>query len=159
MEEQVLNTTRFGDPIESPSIGFSFDAPGWQLVFVLLALLAIAFVLYRLYKYNKNKYRRDAIKAITTLQAENPTSSELVQFVNGLVKRILLRDSERTAFAHLTGERWFEYLSARCAKVSFDASDATLLRESWDADKELDLGSVKAHTAKMKKWIQHYKTN
>ena len=97
-------------PLRAPEqIGFWPPAPGWWILLALaLCLLGLgAWLLWR--GWQAAAYRRNALKALQSLPAEqNDFDAE----VNRLLKAVALRSYGRPAVAALSGTAWLEFLAS-----------------------------------------------
>ncbi len=116
MNEIEKYNSAIGNLIEPESISYSFNTPGWYLVFglILLATIIVAFIQFR--EYKKNEYRRQAISEIENIkQIENRTESILQ--LNNLLKIIAIQIYGRTKVAALYGKQWFGFLASSINKT------------------------------------------
>ena len=107
-------------PLRTPDpIGFWPLAPGWWVVIGLL-ILALSFLCFQLLKrYQRNSYRREALKWLSELQEANSD----VQALSGALKATALNAYEATSVASLSDESWPNFLRESCSKLSGDALD------------------------------------
>lgn len=105
-----------GTLIEPESISYSFNTPGWYLIFglILLTLFILAFIQFR--KYKKNKYRRQAISEIENIK-EIKNRTESILELNSLLKIIAIQIYGRTKVAALFGKQWFVFLASSINKM------------------------------------------
>ena len=116
MNEIEKYNSSIGNLIEPESISYSFNTPGWYLVFglILLAVIIVAFIQFR--KYKKNEYRRQAISEIDKIkQIENRTESILE--LNSLLKIVAIQIYGRTKVAALYGKQWFGFMATSINKT------------------------------------------
>jgi hypothetical protein len=107
----------FGAILEPAPVAFSFDAPGWDYLVLLIASALLLIIIRGVYFYHKNAYRREAIKQIARL-------SSLGQ-INFILKSLALRSFGREEVASLYGEDWMKFLLSKLKKHSFSQSDLT----------------------------------
>ncbi len=107
-------------PLRTPDpIGFWPLAPVWWVVIGLL-VIALSFLCFQLLKrYQRNSYRRDALKWLSELQETNSD----VQALSGALKATALNAYEATSVASLSDESWPNFLRESCSKLSGDALD------------------------------------
>lgn len=107
-------------PLRTPDpIGFWPLAPVWWVVIGLL-VIALSFLCFQLLKrYQRNSYRREALKWLSELQEANSD----VQALSGALKATALNAYEATSVASLSDESWPNFLRESCSKLSGDALD------------------------------------
>ena len=107
-------------PLRTPDpIGFWPPAPVWWVVIGLL-VIALSFLCFQLLKrYQRNSYRREALKWLSELQEANSD----VQALSGALKATALNAYEATSVASLSDESWPNFLRESCSKLSGDALD------------------------------------
>lgn len=110
MNDTLTYNSSIGSLIEPEVIAYSFNTPGWYVVFGLVVLFALVIGIIRYRKYKNNAYRREAVKQIETIiQQEN---NNTIYEINILLKIIALRLFGRRKVASLIGEEWFQFLNA-----------------------------------------------
>ena len=107
-------------PLRTPDpIGFWPLAPVWWVVIGFL-VIALSFLCFQLLKrYQRNSYRREALKWLSELQEANSD----VQALSGALKATALNAYEATSVASLSDESWPNFLRESCSKLSGDALD------------------------------------
>ena len=107
-------------PLRTPDpIGFWPLAPVWWVVIGLL-VIALSFLCFQLLKrYQRNSYRREALKWLSELQEANSD----VQALSGALKATALNAYEATSVASLSDESWPNFLRESCSKLSGDGLD------------------------------------
>ena len=107
-------------PLRTPDpIGFWPLAPVWWVVIGLL-VIALSFLCFQLLKrYQRNSYRREAVKWLSELQEANSD----VQALSGALKATALNAYEATSVASLSDESWPNFLRESCSKLSDNALD------------------------------------
>jgi hypothetical protein len=105
-------------PLRSPDpIGFWPLAPVWWVIIGLL-VIALGFLSFQwLKRYQRNTYRREAIKWLSELQEANSD----VQALSRALKATALNAYEATSVANLSDELWPNFLRDSCSKLSSDA--------------------------------------
>jgi len=115
----------FGSLLEPDPVVFSFEAPGWTYLIILVMMLTMGIGFAWRYLYNKNTYRRKAINQIQKL-------TDLGQ-VNVLLKSLALRSFERHEVAELYGEPWIEFLLSKLKNHTFSSKELTnTIDKIWD---------------------------
>ena len=107
-------------PLRTPDpIGFWPLAPVWWVVVGLL-VIALGFLCFQwLKRYQRNAYRREALKWLSELQEANSD----VHTLSGALKATALNAYEATSVASLSDESWRNFLRDSCSKLSSDALD------------------------------------
>ena len=102
-----------GTLYEPPPVEFSFEAPGWTYLLWISIIVFVLIVYRQIRKYQKNKYRRDALK---TLNA-NTTNSITDVFV--VLKLTAIHAFGRDIAGSLSGEEWLTFLDDKSRRVNF----------------------------------------
>ncbi len=108
MIETDLNTAANSSIIEPDAIPYSFDTLGWHIVAGWLALLLLISAIVWLYYYQKNSYRRKAIKELQKLYT--PSHQNIYQ-ANYLLKLMALKVYGRKTTGNLNGKQWYSFLT------------------------------------------------
>jgi hypothetical protein len=120
-ETSAYNST-IGQLIEPESIAYSFNTPGWYLIFGLLVLIALVIAILQYWKYRKNAYRREAVEQIKDfIQQKN---ENVVFELNELLKRMTIALYGRKKVASLYGLEWFNFLVSTTNKQSLVSTDS-----------------------------------
>ena len=108
MSETASNT--FGRIIEPDPIAYSFNTLGWHIVFAVFVAALVLAVIWQMYTYKKNAYRRKAVKHIQSLAIAKETS--LAFELNYLLKTMAIQLYGRKKVASLFGSQWFMFLNS-----------------------------------------------
>ena len=107
-------------PLRTPDpIGFWPLAPVWWVVVGLLVIVLVFLCFQWLKRYQRNTYRREALKWLSELQEANSD----VHALSGALKATALKAYEATSVASLSDESWPNFLRDSCSKLSSDALD------------------------------------
>ena len=163
----LLSTALFGQGVETKqevdlgplyepeTIHFSFDAPGWYLLGGLLLLFA-GFILFRwLKQYQKNAYRRDALKELEIIE-KNFHQQQNDAFLNDsliLLKIVAIKAFGRQQVAPLFGIQWLEYLESKGKATPFMKYKSTILNSYYNGVSG-EKTKVAAVIDLTKKWIK-----
>jgi Domain of unknown function (DUF4381) len=161
MDEKDLQTS-FTDYIEPSRIPFSYQSPGWYVlaVFVVTALLFLAFLIIR--HYQRNRYRRKAYKFLSDLQqqyARTNSYNQLVFQTAILIKRIAMSKYGRTNVAGLYGSSWIQWFNKTTKNKKtppFDETDLKLVTNDIYGNGSLTAEQVKPFLDKAKGWIKYH---
>lgn len=155
MNELKTHNSSIGQLIEPERIGYSFNTPGWFLVFGLVLVCLLIYLFFRWRKYIKDAYRREATTSIEKIFL-SPQQQGIFQ-TNETLKKICIKLYGRRQVASLYGEEWFEFLdSTTKAKVTHDYDFELFTKAIYQQDdsinnklildfKEFALGWVKNH--------------
>jgi hypothetical protein len=151
---------QYGQLIEPSPVTFSFGAPGWYVlgIVLILLLLFIAWLLYRDYK--RNLYRRYAIKELTSAQmqyAATGLQANILYETNMLLKRIAMARYGRNETAGLRGTKWISFLNRSSGKELFTENDTGLLSEQLYMTNPPQKRSTDDFVEKAKQWIKKHK--
>ena len=133
---------------------------GWKI----LALLLFIFVSYRLFKFAlawwSNRYRREAIKQISTLQ--NVSANDLTNVIEQLpfyLKTTALQAYPRDQVAQLSGAAWIDFLNVKAGSEYFNPNVSEQLltisyrpKEQWQLTEEQCLNLINL----TKLWIKRH---
>lgn len=111
---------QLGPIIDANPVPFTMETLGWKIIFGFLAivLLFLAFKLFR--RYQKNIYRRKAVKDIQDLVKDKPeVSGALISQIMFLLKQTALETYGRKTVASVKGEDWLNFLDDKAAKPLF----------------------------------------
>ena len=96
-------------------------APGWYAIGALAVLLLCYGAWRRWRQWQRNAYRRDALRQIAALSAD--TAHELPI----ILRRAALTAQPRHTVASLRGQDWIEWLNRSAGRELFSADDAAHL--------------------------------
>ena len=152
-----VGTTAFapnlGPLIEPDAIPFTFDTLGWKVLFiVVLIVIVVSFVLW-LNKYNKNKFRREAIRNIQNILDTNNPVKEI--FVN--LKIVAIKSFGRKNVANLFGKEWLVFLNSKAKNIDFLLYEQEINQAIYK-DKNIDNDKLKQLITLSIKWIKTYDT-
>ncbi len=114
-----LDTNTIGELMEPDPIGFSLAAPGWTILLVLFLLALTIFALWKLYKYNKNKYRRLALAEMSAIDFEQEQYSVIIYNTLSLLKRVAITAYGRDNLASIQGLQFLRFLQTKIKGPGF----------------------------------------
>ena len=118
-------------------------APGVWVLLMVLALLAVLFLLRRIKTYRSNAYRREALMELDL--AESATD------IAEILRRVCMQARGRETVTTLQGETWFQWLEA---EGGFQLPETVRLAlASVYSNTEADTAALRAFT---QKWIQEH---
>jgi hypothetical protein len=118
----------FVEVVSPDAVNWLPQTPGWQVVGVIVAALAVHRAWRGLRRWYRNRYRREATARLRRL-AQQPDSPLRPEEVNRLLKLTALAAFPREQVAALYGRAWVEFLNRQCPATAFDAEEAELLAE------------------------------
>ena len=161
MNEIEKYNSSIGNLIEPESISYSFNTPGWYLIFGLILLTIFIVALIQLRKYKKNEYRRQAILEIENIKKIDNRSESILK-LNSLLKIVAIQVYGRIKVAALYGKQWFEFMAVSINKTenipadNFDDFAKTLYNKDFSLN-EIQFNSFVAFAVL---WVKnHKKTN
>lgn len=152
-----MNTTDFTHiTLQEPeAIEFTFDAIGWSILMGIGAIGIMVFAIIRIRRYQKNKYRRAAIKTIVNHQHDN--AEALVKTLSMALKRVAMNTYGREKVASLSGAHWLDFLMETCPKTN--RYDMELVLEgtyNHELIREMDAERQNELKRSVTYWIQHH---
>lgn len=149
--------SQIGPIIEPEPIAFSFNTLGWKIVGVLLLCL-LAFVIYKLYKkYQKNAYKREAIKVLTELESQvnSQKSSSIAEQISAQLKRVAIISFGREEVAALSGTPWLAFLQEKGKHTPFLKFEDDMNNVIY-SEKEMDSIKINEMLKLSIKWIKSH---
>lgn len=154
-QEDKPRPEELGNILEPEPLTFTFETIGWKILAILLFIGAIT-VLYRKLKlYNKNKYRREAIKKLKLAEVENASSQSKINHLNIILKQVAMISFGREQVAALYGDAWFSFLDSKQKGGAFEKYSNTFKNALYD-DVEVDNDTLEAISGITKKWINQH---
>jgi hypothetical protein len=139
-------------------------APGWYWVLGFLLVLLLVLVLRFFLHWQRNRYRREALKELAGYESapQDPKErSGAVTALAELLKRTALSAWPREEVASLTGTPWLEFLD-QTAKMKFFSEDAGAVLEqvSYNPRASLpDANGVSALVRQVRVWIRRHRVD
>ena len=144
-----------GPLYEPNAVRFSFETPGWYLLGGFLLLFAVLFFLKWLKRYQKNKYRREALKTIARIEQnlQNPNESNQFNDILILLKLVAIKAFGRQEVAQLYGNEWLEFLESKGIHTPFTQYKQIILNTLYETTL-VDLKETKELIELSKRWIR-----
>jgi len=144
-----------GPLYEPDAVRFSFETPGWYLMGGLLLLFTFLFFLKWLKRYQKNKYRREALKTIASIEQNLQNLNESNQFNDILIllKLVAIKAFGRQEVAQLYGNEWLEFLESKGIHTPFTQYKQIILNTLYKPTL-VDLKETKVLFELSKRWIR-----
>jgi hypothetical protein len=144
------------EPLFEPNPGgFTFDTPAWQVLGMCL-LAGVIFIIFQQFKrYSKNKYRREAIKALGEVEAALGDSQLdlALNKVRIVLKQVAIFTFGRPKVAPLYGEDWIKFLESTGKNTSFSKYEGLLKSTVIETQETTNL-RIKELITLSKKWIR-----
>ena len=102
-----------GELMEPDAIGFSFGAPGWNILLLLFLAVLFGIALWKLYQYKKNKYRRLAINELNSINKGQNEASYIILNTISILKRVAITAYGRNNIASINGSRFLEFMQTK----------------------------------------------
>lgn len=138
------------------AVGLFPLAPGWYMV-ALLGLALLFYVVVRRYaQYKKRRYKREALREISTYSSK---SRETALALLTLAKRVGIAAYGREKIAPLSGESWWDFMESHSrVKMSRElrGTIATLLYDDSAQSSVSDFSAIKSLTTL---WIKTHKVS
>ena len=104
---------------EPEPIGFSFDAPGWYGLSILLIGLLLYFLVRFIISYRRNAYRREAVKTLVGIDQTQLDDKDKVKEILVVLKLVAIKTYGRDKVASLFGMEWLKFLEDTGKTTSF----------------------------------------
>ncbi len=156
MKETIPGLSPYMEPTP---VGFTFDAPGWYTVGLLLALAVITAVILWIRHYYHNRYRRLAIRLIEEnekIAIAGGEYSKLVYNANMIAKQICIRLYGRKETAPLKDAPWIIFLNRSSGGNIFSSADAQIIRDVYYPMVHTGKQQALHFTEKIKQWIKKH---
>lgn len=151
----------FGSIIEPPTVPFRFGAPGWYVLAALILLLLGSATILSVKYYQRNSYRRQALRwlqARETALLPNGAIAQLVYEINMVLKGIAMRRYGRRQVAALGGRQWITMLNKTMKRPLFDDRDEILLTQRiYQSPAGIPPDDAADFAIKSKTWIQRHR--
>ncbi len=144
--------------IEPAPVAFSFQEPGWYFVGSLLALIFFISGLFILIRYYRNRYRRNASKQIDLdfqYLLNEKKYADYIYHINTLIKKMVMRQHDRSETASLQGKSWIDFLNRQCKKNIFTIEDEQIFTDLY-LNSITEKGAI-AFADKAKQWIKKHR--
>ena len=151
------------DIVLPADVGWWPLAGGWYVV-AAIVLLSLAWLLYRLLSgWRRNRYRREALRELSTLDQAirtTPGKMENLRQLAVLLKRTALSAYPRRQVAALAGEDWRTFLNDTMPKPMFSPESANILAgASYSASysTEIDQEAIGKVLSASRYWLRHHR--
>ena len=143
MNPDPASLANLRDIVIPPPVPWWPLAPGWWVLFMVLALIAILAAARRWRRWRADTYRRAALRALR--------EADSVVSVAEILKRTALMAFPRTRVASLSGSAWVQWLAKTGGRTVPPAVSQILCTGMYN---EAGLANVAELTAFAAQWIQ-----
>ncbi len=151
----IAQTDDLGTILEPDPLVFTFETVGWKYLGILLLAIGVLLLVTYLRQYQKNKYKREAIKKVNHINGQTVSSQQKLNQVNVILKQVAIISFGRVQVANLYGDEWFSFLDSKHKTKGF-AKYADTFKNALYSDKEVDEPTLEAISVITKKWINHH---
>jgi hypothetical protein len=120
----------------------------WYVLFAILAILFLFLAVRALYRWWKNRYRREALREIQA--AALPELSEIL-------KRTALITWPREKVASLTGKPWLDFLAGSSGLQEFLSAPGNRIESLACSNAPVDAASQKHLRQLASEWVQKHR--
>jgi len=165
MNVDPTSLDRLHDIITRPPVPWWPPAPGWYWVLIFVLVLVLVLVLVCLARWQRNHYRREALKELARLEPElsDPsTRCRAVAVMAELLKRAALSAFPRDQVAALTDAAWFDFLDRTASTKTFGSGDGELLETAtYDPRVAMAINATKARdlARSVRSWIKRHNSD
>ena len=151
-QDLAMKQDAMGAILEPEPLPFSFDTLGWKILGVLILIWLCIILVRRIKQYQKNTYRREAIKRIVLLETDSKKSCAKINHLNITLKQVAITTFGREPIAVLFGDDWYSFLDSKVKGSSFVEYSNTFTSAMYD-DREVEMSELKKIFELTKKWI------
>jgi hypothetical protein len=144
------------EPLYEPDkIQFSFQTPGWYIVFGLIGIIILFAILKWIQNYTKNKYRREALKNLETIENHYNINNDsfYLNAVFVLLKVVAIQKFGRETVAQSFGDSWLKFLEAKGKDTPFQKHAAVVSAILYESG-EVSSADAKQLFELTRKWIK-----
>lgn len=163
MSDARPSLTQLADVVQPPPVSWRPQTVGWEVLGVVLVVIALYLAWRGIRWWFRNRYRRDALAELRALelrwQAEPDTGPAVLAALPALIKRCALAAWPRDQVAGSSGEQWAQFLVRNAGHARHGAQAlAPLVREIQYHDTQA-LARVSPHDVQVlieasRQWIQ-----
>lgn len=146
------NDLILGPPLEPQPIELNFTGPGWMALYILLAVLFIVACILVWKHYKKNKYRRQAVKALKQLPIADYSG---ILHAMEILKSTAMRSFGREELAPLSGAELFHFLNQKYPAFNSNTTQA-ISSVFYQKSVVIGLDEKKAFIDQSQNWIRKH---
>ena len=137
------------DLYEPAPVPFRFDTPGWFILAGILLLIILTVIVVQLRKYIKNRYRREALQKLASLDCTGPCIMPM--FV--ILKQTAMHAFGRDKVGPLYGKEWLSFLEETGKDVHLSDYQEQVIQAMY-AEKEIAPETQKHMLLHAENWIR-----
>ena len=143
------------EPLFEPQpILFSFNTPAWYILGGLLLLFLSYMSIIQIKKYKKNRYRRDGLKLLNSLDtSKSKDINSIINQIRILLKQLAIRKYGRQKVASLYGEDWLKFLESKGKDTPF-LQNTILINQATFLNTEKEKKELMKLVEVSRKWIK-----
>ncbi|QIZ76536.1 DUF4381 domain-containing protein [Ferrimonas lipolytica] len=132
---------------------------GWLVIsaFVIVCLCNSSVNAYR--RYQRNRYRRDALTWLQPLLSVNDNSNQRLVEVPTLLRKTAIAASCRNEVIGLHGRAWEQWLDQRCPDCTFSGDMSGLLHQLAYGPNQLTSSQLQQLLLQVQLWIQKHRND
>ncbi|GAB3282517.1 DUF4381 domain-containing protein [Parahaliea aestuarii] len=133
-------------------------APGWLWLLGFLAVLLALLALRAFIRFQRNRYRREALAELARLQAGGESRTAPLAELSVLLKRAALTAYPRVEVAQLTGVDWFHFLDSTGGTHFADGLGEALEDSTYrTASGDWDAVQLERLFTETRRWIRQHR--
>ncbi|GEA61142.1 DUF4381 domain-containing protein [Vibrio comitans] len=107
------------DPVSPSAISWFPQTTAWKLLFMVVCLFTVYVLCKSWLNYRRNKYRRDALKAIA--HVEQSDLFQASKTLNSILRQVVFAQYAGLSSANVMGTQWLEFLDSKSPKTQFSS--------------------------------------
>lgn len=148
-----------GDIIEPNRIEFSFGAPGWTILLLLVLAAVFVFGLWKLCQYKKNKYRRLALAELNLIEISTDKTSSILTQIVFMLNRVAIKAYGREEVVELNGLPFMRFLQSKVSSDLFsEGSESVFKRHIYEGkNSKLSFKQLESFYNESINWIKQHR--
>lgn len=156
MSADATSLERLHDIVVPAPVPWWPPAPGWLWLLGLVLVLTLVALLAWLVRWQKNRYRREALAELARLEAAS-AHVDVLPALAELLKRSALTAYPRKDVAALTGRRWFAFLDCTGGTRFTAGLGEALERANYiDRNPARDDAQIRELVREVRTWVRHH---
>ena len=143
------------EPLFEPEpVPFTFNTPAWYVLGILILILSFYLFFLQLKKYQKNRYRRDALKSLGALNLSYSNDFKIIlNEIKIVLKQLAIHRYGRQTVASLYGQDWLGFLESKGKDTPF-TKYKILINQGAFLDSEKEKQNIIDLVEVSKNWIK-----